>query len=183
MSTLTKPIALDETLQRVAGALENMELGKGVDTIVAEPYDSTETYAVGDHCIHDGNLYVCSTAIGTAEAWTAGHWTQILLGDEVQSIRGEIPVSIVSPASGTSFTLQPCPVTYNFGEKAELTVTVTATSQYHFMFSCPSGTPTVLTMNGITGTSGDSLEAGKTYEVDIWAGVALIKEVVVTPVT
>ena len=92
-------------------------------------------------------------------------------------------VSIISPASGSTFTLQPCPVTYAFGEKAELTVTVTATSQYHFSFSSPSATATVLTMTGITGTMGDTVEAGKDYEVDIWAGTALIKAVEVTPVT
>lgn len=92
-------------------------------------------------------------------------------------------VSVVTPASGSTFTLQPCPVTYNFGEKAELTVTVNATSQFHFMFSCPSGGATVLTMNGITGTSGDTLAAGKTYEVDIWAGIAFVKEIEVTAVT
>lgn len=92
-------------------------------------------------------------------------------------------VSVVTPASGSTFTLQPCPVTYNFGEKAELTVTVTANSQYHFMFSCPSGAATVLTMNGITGTAGDTLAAGKTYEVDVWAGVAFIKEIEITAVS
>ena len=92
-------------------------------------------------------------------------------------------VTVETPASGSTFTLSPCPVTYSFGEKAELTVTVTATSQYHFMFSCPSGAATVLTMNGITGTTGDTLAAGKVYEVDIWAGIAFIKEIEVTPVT
>ena len=90
---------------------------------------------------------------------------------------------VASPGSGTTFTLEPCPVTYKFGERAELTVTVTATSQYHFSFSSPSATATVLTMTGITGTMGDTVEAGKDYEVDIWAGTALIKAVEVTPVT
>lgn len=84
MANVTKPIALDETLQRVAGAMENMALGKGVDTIIAEPYDATATYAVGDYVIHDGALYVCAVAIATAEAWTAAHWTEILLADEVK---------------------------------------------------------------------------------------------------
>ena len=91
-------------------------------------------------------------------------------------------VTVVTPASGTTFTLAPCPVTYMFGEKAELTVTVTATSQYHFAFSCPSGAATVLTMNGITGTAGDTLAAGGTYEVDVWAGIAFIKELTITAV-
>lgn len=92
-------------------------------------------------------------------------------------------VTIVTPASGTSFTLNPCPVTYAFGEKSELTVTVTATSQYHFSFTSPSGTATVLTMTGITGTAGDTVEAGKYYEVDVWNGIALVKSVGVTAVT
>lgn len=85
-------------------------------------------------------------------------------------------VSVVTPASGTTFTLQPCPVTYVFGERAELTVTVTATSQYHFSFSCPSGTATVLTITGETYRMGDTLEAGESYEVDVWAGITRISK-------
>ena len=87
-----------------------------------------------------------------------------------------VPVSVVTPESGSTFTLQPCPVTYSFGEKAELTVTVTATSQYHFMFSCPSGTATVLTITGETYRMGDTIEAGETYEVDVWAGVTRVSK-------
>lgn len=96
----------------------------------------------------------------------------------------EIPspeVTVLTP-TGDTHTLKPCPVTYSFGEKTELNVTVTAGTQYHFMFACPSSAATVLTMTGITGRSGDTLAAGKTYEVDIWAGVALVKEIEVTSV-
>lgn len=89
---------------------------------------------------------------------------------------------ILSP-TGNTHTLLPCPFSYSFGEKSELTVTVTATSQYHFMFSCPSASATVLTINGITGTMGDTVEAGKTYMVSVWNGIALIKECEVTAVT
>lgn len=86
-------------------------------------------------------------------------------------------VTVETPAAGSTFTLDPCPVTYSFGERAELTLTLTATTQYHFMFTCPSSAATVLTMAGITKT-GDTLAAGKTYEVDVWAGIARISEVV-----
>lgn len=86
-------------------------------------------------------------------------------------------VTVVTPAAGASFTLDPCPVTYSFGERAELTLTMTATTQYHFMFTCPSSAATVLTMAGITKT-GDELAAGGIYEVDVWAGIARISEVV-----
>lgn len=91
-------------------------------------------------------------------------------------------VSVITNAN-TTLTLQPCPVTYKWGEVASLTLTVTATSQYHFMFTCPSASATVLTLSGHTGTTGDTLAAGKTYEVDVWAGIALIHAVEITAVT
>ena len=46
-----------------------------------EEYSSTKTYAVGDYCLHTADnvtkLYVCNTAIATAEEWTAAHWTEV----------------------------------------------------------------------------------------------------------
>ena len=54
-------------------------------------------------------------------------------------------VTVETPAAGSTFTLDPCPVTYSFGERAELTLTLTTTTQYHFMFTCPSSAATVLT--------------------------------------
>ena len=84
--------------------------------------------------------------------------------------------SILSPA-GNTHTLLPCPFTYAFGEKSELTVTVTATTEYYFSFSSPAGTACDLTINGITGTAGDEVEAGKYYEVSVWNGIAMIHNV------
>lgn len=53
----------------------------------APAYDSTKTYAVGDLCSKDNVVYKCSTAIATAEAWTAGHWTQVSLGEEIAGVK------------------------------------------------------------------------------------------------
>lgn len=50
---------------------------------VSDVYDSTATYAVGDYCIHDDSLYVCITAITTAEAWDATHWTAVTVTDAI----------------------------------------------------------------------------------------------------
>lgn len=93
--------------------------------------------------------------------------------------------SEVEEPTDTEMTLKPCPKTYDFGEAAELEVTVTADAQYHFAFTCPSGSPTVLTVNGITATcdGNDTLEAGKRYEADVWAGVLLVKNMEITEVT
>lgn len=51
-------------------------------------YSTTATYAVGDYCTHDGKTYKCTTAINTAEAWTAAHWT------EVTSVPGKLQAII-----------------------------------------------------------------------------------------
>ena len=55
---------------------------------LAPAYSASSTYAVGDLVLHDGQLYECNTAISTAEAWTAAHWTAKTVADEVSSLKG-----------------------------------------------------------------------------------------------
>lgn len=77
---------------------------------IADVYDSTATYAVGDYCMKDGVLYRCTTAISTPEAWTSGHWTAVQVGDELGTLKGAIngkmpvnPETIeIHPPSGSS---------------------------------------------------------------------------------
>lgn len=69
-----------------------------LDTVagdIAQAYDSTATYAVGDYCIHDNVLYKCSTAISTAEAWTAAHWTAVVVMDEVSDLEAKVDANAV----------------------------------------------------------------------------------------
>ena len=49
--------------------------------IGADAYDSTATYDVNDLCIYNNTLYICTTAISTAEAWNSNHWKAISLDD------------------------------------------------------------------------------------------------------
>lgn len=49
--------------------------------IGADKYDSTATYAVNDLCIYNNTLYICTTAISTAEAWNSSHWEAISVDD------------------------------------------------------------------------------------------------------
>lgn len=44
---------------------------------LVQTYDATSTYDVSDAVVYNGALYECSTAITTAEEWTASHWTQL----------------------------------------------------------------------------------------------------------
>lgn len=52
---------------------------------LAHPYDATATYNIGDYVIYNGVLYRCTTAITTAEAWNAAHWTAATLADDVEA--------------------------------------------------------------------------------------------------
>ena len=45
--------------------------------MVAKAYDNTATYEIGEWAENNGDIYQCSTAITTAENWTAAHWTAI----------------------------------------------------------------------------------------------------------
>ena len=50
---------------------------------IASAYDSTATYAVGDLCIYNNDLYECNTAISVAEAWDSTHWTQATVAGQL----------------------------------------------------------------------------------------------------
>ena len=45
--------------------------------VIADVYDPTHSYSLGEYCLYGGRLYKCTTAITTAEAWNASHWTQL----------------------------------------------------------------------------------------------------------
>ena len=61
----------------------------------AGTYSTTSGYAVGDYCIYQGNLYRCTTAIGSSgENWTAAHWTQTKAGTELKGLSGQIATNL-----------------------------------------------------------------------------------------
>lgn len=68
--------------------------GGGGSENIADEYSASSTYAVGDYCIYDGQLYRCTTAITTAEAWTAAHWTMVTVGEELTDLKGDIPQAV-----------------------------------------------------------------------------------------
>lgn len=61
-----------------------------IATDIAPVYSSSATYALGAYCIHENTLYKCTTAITTAEAWTAGHWTAVSVGAVLASIESAV---------------------------------------------------------------------------------------------
>ena len=70
---------------------------------LAPEYSASSTYAVGDLVLHEGQLYECSTAISTAEEWTAAHWTSKTVADEVTDLKGGLNGKLDEPlTAGTS---------------------------------------------------------------------------------
>lgn len=77
--------ALDTTNKTITGAINEVAQGGGGGTdVIAEDFDSTATYAVGDYCIYEGSLYKCTTAVTTAGDWDSSDWTETLVMDEVE---------------------------------------------------------------------------------------------------
>ena len=49
-------------------------------------YSDSSTYNVGDFVYYNNQIYVCNTAIGTAESWDSTHWTQITYLDYLSRV-------------------------------------------------------------------------------------------------
>jgi len=82
--------SFDEGTNTQTFGIPQGEAGAGAAGVVASAYSSSNTYAVGDYVIHNSNLYRCTTAITTAESFTAAHWTQVVLADDVSDVKSEI---------------------------------------------------------------------------------------------
>ena len=53
----------------------------GTRKTTSATYNANSTYNRGDTCMYNNELYVCTTDITTAEAWTAAHWTKATNGN------------------------------------------------------------------------------------------------------
>ena len=48
----------------------------------AEEYSTSETYNIGDYCIHNSDLYKCNTN-NTTGTWNSNAWDHVTVGDEL----------------------------------------------------------------------------------------------------
>ena len=82
--------SFDESTNTATFGIPQGEAGAGAAGVVASAYSASKTYAVGDYAIHNSNLYRCTTEIATAESFTAAHWTQVVLADDVTDLKSDI---------------------------------------------------------------------------------------------
>lgn len=109
----------------------------------AGTYSTTSGYAVGDYCIYQGNLYRCTTAIGSSgENWTAAHWTQTKAGTELKGLSDQI-----APLIGTT----------KWGDWTELTPT--GGENWNGSYWCKIGKVTylVISVKGLTANTNTNI--------------------------
>ena len=73
---------------------------------IAAEYSASSTYKVGDVVLYNGQLYKCTTAITTAEAWTAAHWTAVTVGGELSSVKDGLIAMSTATASDVGKALK-----------------------------------------------------------------------------
>lgn len=62
------------------------DIGGIAVNVIADEYDATATYVVGDVVMHGGQRYSCSTAITTPEAWNSSHWAATSIQDSIGNV-------------------------------------------------------------------------------------------------
>ncbi len=107
IGTVTTGVAGSDAAVTITGTAENPVLNmtiprgnSGDEGLLATAYSPSSTYAVGDYCIYNDILYRCTTAITTAEAWTAAHWTAVTVGDELSDLKADLDELGLSVADG-----------------------------------------------------------------------------------
>ena len=79
--------ATDGTKTPVEDTASWQMLAAGFDSHnIAAEYSEEATYHTGDICLSGGNLYKAKQDINAAEAFTAGHWEEITVGQELTSL-------------------------------------------------------------------------------------------------
>lgn len=164
---------MPEPSDRIEAYLKKIaETGGGAAAMIAPDYaDLTFPVASGDLCTHEGKLYAANQAISTSEEWTAAHWDETTVADnlgggmQTVSVTGSTP-SITAEANKL----------YLCGECSTLSVTPPESGIFGVIFESGT-TPTVLTATGVTFPAwfdATSLEADTVYEISILEGYATV---------
>ena len=61
--------------------------GLGPVDMISDQYSDSSTYKVGDLCIHNNKLYVCTVAINTPHAFNLSEWELDTLGNYASQIK------------------------------------------------------------------------------------------------
>ena len=122
----------------------------GPSDMISDAYDATSTYKVGDLCIYNNKLYVCTVDIDTPHAFDLSEWDPDTLGNYVSEIKSSLsdyPTDVNVPMASGGGTYINAEYTHrvfkylNF-KILELTFefkSVTAGGSYKEIYNLPSG--------------------------------------------
>ena len=89
--------ALEDIADAVAGGGGG---GSSIAGLVSDNFSETDTYDLGDYCIHNNTLYVCINAITTPGAWDLSDWQATNAGMELSSLNSALQNYLKSLYSG-----------------------------------------------------------------------------------
>lgn len=97
--------ALEDIADAVAGGGGG---GSAAAGLVSDNFSDTDTYDLGDYCIHNNTLYVCINAIVTPGAWDLSDWQATNAGLELSSLNSALTAlenKQVYPTDGNNIVL------------------------------------------------------------------------------
>lgn len=95
--------ALEDIADAVAGGGGG---GSSTAGLVSDNFSETDTYDLGDYCIHNNTLYVCINAITTPGAWDLSDWQATNAGIQLSSLNSALKQYIEINLKGTNITSQ-----------------------------------------------------------------------------
>lgn len=76
----------------LSGLATKTELSESIKNL-AQPYDDTVIYSIGDKVIYDNKLYSCLVNMSAAESWDSTHWMQITVANGFVNLTGTQTIS------------------------------------------------------------------------------------------
>lgn len=89
-SSANQKVFVNSCYTRDGALIPSITPGFTPTTEIAPQYSASSTYAVGQYVFYNGELKRCTTAITTAEAYTAAHWTDVTLANDVSDLKSAI---------------------------------------------------------------------------------------------
>lgn len=87
--------ALEDIADAVAGGGGG---GSSTAGLVSDNFSETDTYDLGDYCIHNNTLYVCINAITTPGPWDLSDWQATNAGIQLSSLNSALTSQVIIPS-------------------------------------------------------------------------------------
>ena len=87
LTQISSPNAVGTYTDNAKSAIRRMIGSAGQDTIATDYASLSFPVSKGEHCIHGGKLYEAAQDIASSESWTAAHWTESTVGEELSDLK------------------------------------------------------------------------------------------------